>query len=297
MSSVVPFSREGGPANGLPLWREAFAGLEALLLRSSPVYYGLNVPRSDESGVILIPGFLGMDAYLMEMYAWLHRLGYRPYYSGIGINAECPNLMIRSYLNATMDRVRRETKRKFHIIGHSLGGLLAMAAGAQRPDDVASVITLGAPFRGNVAHPNVLLVAELVRRWIKMRNGDRVLPDCYTGACPCDFVESLTRDLPESVMMSAVYTRTDSIVDWRYCVTGDPGRDFETPGTHIGLTFNPVVYGIIARRLAAAQTFHTERERNKAQDPPAFRELLRCVPGQEGGKPARQAGCGTLPGP
>jgi hypothetical protein len=26
--------------------------------------------------------------------------------------------------------------------------------------------------------------------------------------------------------------------------------DFEVPGTHIGLVFNPVVYDLVARRLA-----------------------------------------------
>jgi len=274
MSFAVPFAPNGGPADGLPIWREAFVGIEALLLHAAPVYYGLGVPQGDASGVIVIPGFLGTDAYLTEMYAWLHRLGYRPYFSGIGINAECPNLMIRSFLNATMDRVRRETGRKFHIIGHSLGGMIAMAAGAQRPDDVASVITLGSPFRGNVAHPNVLRVAELVRSWIKARNGDAVLPDCYTGACPCAFVSSLTRDLPESVMMSAVYTRTDGIVDWRYCVTGDAARDFEAPGTHVGLAFNPTAYGIIARRLAEAREFHAGRERVRLAGASACRNTV-----------------------
>jgi hypothetical protein len=39
-------------------------------------------------------------------------------------------------------------------------------------------------------------------------------------------------------------------VDWQYCITGDSEIDFEVPGTHIGLAFNPTVYDTIARRLA-----------------------------------------------
>jgi pimeloyl-ACP methyl ester carboxylesterase len=130
--------------------------------------------------------------------------------------------------------------------------MIAMSLAAQRPDDVASVIALAAPFRGKAAHPNILRMAEWVRGAIQVRHGDGVLPTCYTGHCMCNFVDSLTRALPDSVMMSAIYTRTDAIVDWRYCVTGDPELDFEAPGTHIGMVFNPSVYTIIAKRLAAA---------------------------------------------
>jgi hypothetical protein len=60
--------------------------------------------------------------------------------------------------------------------------------------------------------------------------------------------------LPASVAETAIYTRSDGVVDWRYCITEDPSVDFEVPGTHIGLAFNPAVYDIIAARLAAVRT-------------------------------------------
>jgi pimeloyl-ACP methyl ester carboxylesterase len=234
------------------MWRECFAAVEAALLHIAPVYWGLGQPHGDRSGVILIPGFLGTDAWMAELYAWLYRMDYRPYFSGIRINAECPNLLIRSTLNATIDRVRSETGKKVHVIGHSLGGVIGMALGAQRPHDVGSVITLGAPFRGAAAHENILRAAEYVRGCIQERHGEAVLPACYTGHCGCDFVDSLTRELPDSVMMTAIYSRTDAIVDWRYCVTGNASLDFEAPGTHVGMVVNPSVYTIIAKRLTAA---------------------------------------------
>jgi pimeloyl-ACP methyl ester carboxylesterase len=249
---TTEFERNDKPADNLPMWRECFSALEAALLHIAPIYYGFGAPHGDQSGVVLIPGFLGTDTLLAELYAWLYRMDYRPYFSGIGINADCPNLLIKSTLNATLDRARRETGKRLHIIGHSLGGMIAMSLAAQRPDDVASVIALAAPFRGKAAHPNILRMAEWVRGAIQVRHGDGVLPTCYTGHCMCNFVDSLTRALPDSVMMSAIYTRTDAIVDWRYCVTGDPELDFEAPGTHIGMVFNPSVYTIIAKRLAAA---------------------------------------------
>jgi hypothetical protein len=104
-----------------------------------------------------------------------------------------------------------------------------------------------------VAHSRVLKAAEIVRKGIQVKHGKGVLPDCYTGRCTCQFLDSLRRDLPPDVAETAIYTRTDGVVDWRYCITENPAVNFEVPGTHIGLAFNPAVYDIIARRLAAVR--------------------------------------------
>ncbi|HLK67340.1 MAG TPA: alpha/beta fold hydrolase [Bryobacteraceae bacterium] len=223
-------------------------------MHAAPVYYGLGVPKGDGSAVVIIPGFMLTDLYLVEMYGWLSRMGYRPYFSGIGLNADCPNLLIRRKLTETIDRARRETGRKIHVIGHSLGGVLARSIAGDLPDDIASVITLGAPFRGTVAHPTLLQAVDLVRKQIKQNHGPKVLPNCYSGACTCAFLDSLGRDLPDSVLATAIYTRNDGLVDWRYCVTGNPEVDHEVSGTHVGLGFNPSVYHIIAKRLAAVRS-------------------------------------------
>jgi pimeloyl-ACP methyl ester carboxylesterase len=237
----------------IPIWKEALFAADLLLLHSSPVFYGFGIPRGDGSAVVVIPGFLGTDAYLTQLHTWLGRIGYRPYFSGIGLNAECPNLLIQSRLRENIARARRETGRKLHLIGHSLGGIIARSVAAQVPEQVASVITLAAPLRGTVAHRTVLRAAETVRKRIIKQHGPGVLPGCYTGKCTCDFLNSLRHELPESVIETAIYTRNDGIVDWRYCRTGDSNADFEVPGTHIGLAFNSSVYAIIARRLAAAR--------------------------------------------
>jgi pimeloyl-ACP methyl ester carboxylesterase len=218
------------------------------------VYYGLGVPRGDGSAVIIIPGFLGTDLYLTELHAWLQRIGYRPYFSGIGINADCPNLLIQRRLNLTIEKALAETGRKIHLIGHSLGGVIARSVAGERPNDVASVITLAAPVRGTVANRAVLNAAEAVRLRIIEEHGRGVLPDCYTGNCTCNFLGSLRRKVPDSMLETAIYTRQDGIVDWRYCMTMDPEKDVEVPGTHIGMAFNPAAYAIVADRLARAQT-------------------------------------------
>lgn len=242
--------REDSAEVDIPIWKEALFGVDILLLHASPAYYGLGIPHGDGSAVVVIPGFLGTDRYLTQMHSWLGRIGYKSYLSGIGLNAECPNLLIEYRLRETIGNALEATGRRVHLIGHSLGGILARSVAAQRPNDVASVITLASPFRGTVLHHAVYSAAESVRKNILQEHGPDVLPTCYTGRCTCNFLNHLRRELPSCVAETAIYTRADGIVDWEYCKTGNSNVDFEVPGTHMGLVFNATVYNIIANRLA-----------------------------------------------
>ena len=225
-------------------------GIEMVYLRLSPVYWGFGIPAGDGSAVVVIPAFLMTDLYLTEFRSWISRIGYKAYYSGIGMNAECPNLLIQYKLTQTIEKAYKETGRKIHLVGHSLGGVIARAAAYQMPDRIASVITLGSPFRGVSVHESILRAAQLVRGQILERHGDAVLPACYTAGCTCNFLESLVVKLPKTVAETAVYTKSDGIVDWRVCRTGNPDVDFEVSATHIGLAFNPIVFDVVAHRLA-----------------------------------------------
>ena len=243
----------------LPILGEVLCAAELVLLHAAPLYYGLGIPHGDGSAVVLIPAFLCPDAYMAPLHQWLARIGYRPFFSGIGFNTQCPNLLIRRQLNDTIEKALTKTGRKLHLIGHSLGGIIARAIAAQRPSDIASVITLSAPFRGTVAHSSILQAAEMVRRRILEKHGSEVLPDCYTGYCACDFLDSLRRAMPASVTETAVYSESDGVVDWRYCKTDRAEADFSVSGTHLGMVFNPSAYSIIAERLAKASSEPAER--------------------------------------
>ncbi len=236
------------------IWKEAFFGAELLLLHASPTFYGFGVPRGDGSAVVVIPGFLGSDDYLHHMEGWLSRVGYRPYLSGIGLNADCPNLLIKYKLAATVSRAFEDTGRKIHLVGHSLGGVMARSIAAQNPKLVASVITIASPFRGTVAHHSILRAAGIIRSQILESKHAEVLPDCYTSRCTCDFVCSLKTRLPRQIHQTSIFTKDDGVVDWKCCVTGDPDVDVEVPGTHIGLAFNSSVYAVVGERLGRAQT-------------------------------------------
>jgi pimeloyl-ACP methyl ester carboxylesterase len=200
--------------------------------------------------VVVVPGFLITDFYMKQFRDWLGRIGYQPYDSGIGFNADCPNLLIRTRLNDTIDRACSSAGRKVHLVGYSLGGMLARAAASQFPERIASVITLGTPVSNVACHPSILRLAEMVRSQILERNGENVLPACYTGACTCDYLTSLRTDFPSSIRQTAIYTKMDGVVDWRVCKTGDNHVDVEVSATHIGMVFSPLVYSVVANRLA-----------------------------------------------
>lgn len=226
------------------------AGVELGFLWISPVFMGYGIPHGDGSGVVLVPGFLETDLSLSQLRAWLNRIGYRTYYSGISLNAECPNLLIRQHLCAVIEKANEATKRKVHLIGHSLGGTMARSVAAQMPDRVSSVITLVSPIRKVAGHATILRVAERVRKKILKQHGPNVLPDCYTANCTCNFVESLRGNFPTSVRQTAIYSKCDGMMDWRVCRTGAPDVDVEVSSTHIGSVFSPLVYKAVAERLA-----------------------------------------------
>lgn len=241
--------KEDKPAQ-FPVWQEWIAGVELAFLQVSPIYWGYGVPHGDGSAVVLVPGFLGTDLYLTQFAIWLRRIGYKAFYSGIPLNADCPNLLISRNLNDAIQKANASTKGKIHLIGHSLGGSLARSAAAQMPERIASVITLASPIRGIAARASVMDAADMVRRQILERHGTGVLPNCYTARCTCQFFESLRGNFPKSVRQTAIYTKKDGILDWRVCQTGDPNVDVEVSATHIGMVFSPLVYSVVAHRLA-----------------------------------------------
>src|SRR5689334_6313587 len=94
-----------------PLWRESLFGLDWLALHSSPVYFGCGVPLGHGEPVVVVPGFLASDVSLVELFGWLQRIGYRPYFSKIGRNADCPN-HIAGLLLETVREAHRETGQR-----------------------------------------------------------------------------------------------------------------------------------------------------------------------------------------
>jgi triacylglycerol lipase len=233
-----------------PLWRESLFALDWMALRTSPVYFGCGVPRGNGEPVVVVPGFLASDFSLTELFAWLARMGYRPYFSQVGRNADCPDY-IADVLFETVERAYSETGQKVRMIGHSLGGMLARSVALDHPEHVERVISMGSPFRDAVrAHPVIIAAASQLRRVRGRGAGSNIRPTCFTGHCSCAFVKNMLAPEDRGVPTFAIYSKNDGVVDWESCIEDDPALNDEVNSTHIGMAFHPGVYRALARRLA-----------------------------------------------
>ena len=60
----------------------------------------------------------------------------------------------------------------------------------------------------------------------------------------------MAADFPPEVGFTALYSRTDGIVDWHACL--DPAADqIEVRASHIGMGVNPQVYAEVGHALGA----------------------------------------------
>ncbi len=250
-----PFSEDPSvqPAN-TPLWREIFAGLDWLSLQLSPTNIGCGVQRGHGEPVVLVPGFMGSDSYLVFLFSWLARMGYRPYFSDIGVLADCPDHLWRLLLD-TVRRAEADTGMKVRLIGHSMGGMLARTVALEYPEHVAGVICMAAPFRDSVrAHPSLIAATDALRRTAGKGKtngvGGHIGPSCFSGHCTCLFVKNMLAPEALRVPHFAIFSKTDGVVEWESCVEEDPELNDEVRSTHVGMAFHPAVYRVIGRRLA-----------------------------------------------
>ncbi len=269
MASAIEFARDSQTSTRLgnpfefdesiehvktPIWREVLWPLEWLQLRFHPAYYGLTVPHGGGEPVLLIPGFLSNDAMMIDMHRWLRRIGYRPHFSRVSFNVDCPDETAR-YLAGRVQTIRAETGARVRIVGHSLGGMLARSLVQRIPDDIDRVITLGSPFRDLVrAHPAVVGLWERIKEAKGKLVGRNLRPSCATGHCLCTFVENILDPEPRDVPQFAIYSPKDGVAHWESCLSEDPEMNDAVDCTHVGMAFHGEVYQIIARRLNEGAT-------------------------------------------
>lgn len=234
-----------------PMLRELTTPAEMAQLLTDPVYYGVGVPRGDGAPIMVIPGFLASDLYLIPLRGWLQRIGYRAYESTLLRNVGCPNLLGR-HLIGHLSRIADDTGRQVTLVGHSKGGLLARGIAASRPELVSQVISLGSPFAGAArAHPFTEALVALAREGVKPFIDAERRETCYTMNCGCELVRAFRGCMPDGIPFTSIYSRSDGVVVWQHCLDADSNNNIEVQGTHCGLAFNSQVYRHLGRLLAS----------------------------------------------
>jgi pimeloyl-ACP methyl ester carboxylesterase len=229
-----------------PLWREGLAGVEAATLFRSQVWRGAGVTPGEGRPVLLIPGFLAGDGSLATMTRWLRANGYTTRRAGIRANVDCSTEAC-ARLETRLEAFAHDSGQPVAIVGQSRGGTFARVLAGRRPELVSAVVTLGAPTVSQLRiHPVVLAHVAVVGALGSGRVPGMFRFSCLRGACCAEFREELLR--PVEVPYTALYSRTDGIVDWRSCL--DPAAELvEVRASHLGMGLNAEVYAEIAHAL------------------------------------------------
>ena len=201
--------------------------------------------------VLLVPGFMAGDWSLARMAGFLRGQGLRTYRSGIAVNAGCTTGAGED-LERRLERIVERRGTPVSIVGHSLGGMLARALAARRPDLVAGIVTLGSPVLAPAAvHRTLGWNATLLTRLSDAGFGGLMSTDCVAGACARDSFEMLTAPMPPEVGYTAIYSRRDGIVDWRSCLDPHAEARIEVRTSHLGMAVDPLVHDLVADVLGA----------------------------------------------
>jgi hypothetical protein len=122
---------------------EATAGRElARLALRSP--WLARVPRGHGEPVVLIPGLGASDASNAALRGYLRSIGYDAHGWGLGRNRGDVRGRVPE-VEALALRLADRRDAPVHLVGWSLGGVIARGVARRRPDRVAQVITYGSP--------------------------------------------------------------------------------------------------------------------------------------------------------
>lgn len=211
--------------------------------------------------VILAPGFGSDGRYLAPLRRHLSGLGYRAEDWGLGKNLA--GIDIPHTLDDLSDRWSFTPRAEYHgeagvpllvdrlvehirgrqaeagqpvaLVGWSLGGYICREAARDLPDIVNRVVTFGSPTQGG---PKYTAAADFFRKrgmdldWIEEEVAGR-------------------ESDPIRQPITAIYSRSDGIVDWRACIDHhSPNvRHVEVNAAHLGMGFNPTVWKQVTQAL------------------------------------------------
>jgi triacylglycerol lipase len=195
--------------------------------------------------LLLIPGFMAGDITLAPMANFFRMMGHRPVMSGVWSNSDCPRESI-ARLGERLENVSDRHDREVVVIGQSLGGVYARELGHRYPDRIERVITMGSPL-GPVRGAANILVQAVARSVARVRGKAE---GCLSEECSCGM--SISNGTPIEVPTTAIYSRTDGVVDWKSCVdrSGSPMvENVEVMSSHVGMAVSAEVYKVIANRL------------------------------------------------
>ena len=198
-----------------------------------------SAPRGEPHPVLVLPGLLASDVSTRVLRAFVSRLGHPVVGWALGRNRG-PTQEVVDELPRLVDRLVREHGTPVSIVGWSLGGIYARRLAMRTPRHVRQVISLGSPFSFAGRRMDGTPGARVYQRLSRPQSDRQVSPDR----------RPLARPLP--VPSTAVYSRSDGVVDWRACrqESGPLSENVAVRSSHLGMGHDPAVLWLVADRLA-----------------------------------------------
>ena len=225
------------PAMGLALTEAGRAAAEFGSLMMSRRWLA-RMPAGDGHGVVIIPGFMGDDGYNAPLRRYLAKLGYQSSGWEQGRNLGPRGDLLERAVEHILKQAQL-TGGKVTLIGHSLGGIYARELAKEIPESVRQVISLGSPF-GEGRH-----TGSYPSRLFSIMNPDEEVT-----------IEQHLLTEPPPVPTTAVFSKGDGVCNWVTCYQHgryDNAQNIQVWGSHCGLTINPMVWFLLAERLAQAE--------------------------------------------
>lgn len=191
-----------------------------------------SAPRGGGDPVLLVPGIGSDDWATAPLRAYLRRLGHDARGWGLGRNHGDVETLVED-VAGVVGSWHASAGRPVHLVGWSLGGVVAREVARTHPDRVAQVVSYGTPVVGGPVYTIV---------------GRRYSPQ--TIARILAMVEEADRT-PIEVPLTSIFSREDGVVAWRASIdTRHPhAQHVEVRSTHTGLGLDPDVWLAVARRL------------------------------------------------
>lgn len=201
-----------------------------------------HLPRGNSQPVMVIPGLATNHLATAVLRERLQALNFTVQDWGQGMNTGPATEDLAQWLAPVRCRLQAlvdATGEKAHLVGWSLGGIVARELSKMAPELVKKVVTLGTPFSGMENSTNAAWAYELL-------NGGRKAQ--MTPA----LAQQLRGEPP--VPTVSVFSRTDGVVSWSACLQADPKRTKHIElddVSHFGLVLSPKVLEVLVQELSS----------------------------------------------
>jgi hypothetical protein len=192
-------------------------------------------PTVADQVVLVFPGLGAGDSSTWPLRRWLRARGAQAHGWNLGINRGDPSAVLDACI-VRAESLSARSGRPVHMVGWSLGGVIAREIGRDRPAISASVVTFGTP---NLGGP-------------RFSRAHRRYSSSQLQAIEETIADRRTRLI--SVPVTSIYSRHDGIVNWQSCVDRDTptARNIEVSSTHLGMGVDPDVWSLIAEAISSA---------------------------------------------